>query len=460
MRTLISGGLVVTPQESRLMNILVEDGKIAGLLDREISLQADQIIDASGLVVLPGALDGHTHFCPFDPLADHPVELDDEGFVYGGRGAAAGGVTTIMEMPQGYPPAISKAAIERKKIVGAEEAIVDFALWAGMRPGETADAIQGMLEAGVVGFKGYTCTGDPDIPMLNDADVLDALDALKNSGVMLALHTENNALMHALTARIKATGRTDPLTHAEARPALLEELDVERAIALAEYTGGWVHIAHMSSAKSAEMVRQAKARGVWVTAETCPQYLALDTDALVEHGVFAKCVPALRSRENVETFWDYLADGTIDCITTDHCGWTTSSKEKGMWEAPNGVSGIQTYLPAVISEARSRGFAWTDIARWTAGNPAELWHLAPRKGAIQVGADADLVFVQEDQPWTVKSEYLLHKQKWTPFEGYTMQARIVKTILRGVPIYDDGAPEKVLVEPGFGRFVPAIQVEE
>jgi len=372
MRTLISGGTVITPQEAREMNVLIEDEKIMGLLEPGVSEEVDQVIDASGHVVFPGGVDGHTHFAPFDPLEDHPLELDNEGFFLGGSGAAAGGVTTIIEMPQGYPPTNSKKVLERKRSVGSEEAIVDFAMWGGVTPGDSSDTIKELLEVGAVGFKAYTCDEDPDLPMLSDSEIIEALNSLKETGTMLGIHTENEGLLRTYIARTKATGRTDPLTHTMARPAILEEIDVNRAIYLAEHTGGWVHIVHMSSVESAEMVRRAKARGVRVTCETCPQYLALDTEDLAKRGAFAKCVPALRSQENVEKLWDYLADGTIDCITTDHCGWTTESKEKGFWEAPNGLSGIQTFLPVVISEALSRGFSWVDIARWTSGNPAKL----------------------------------------------------------------------------------------
>jgi allantoinase len=455
MRTLISGGVVVTPVEASALNILIENGKIAGLLEPGVSPEVDQTIDASGHVVFPGGVDGHTHFAPFDPEHDHPIELDNEGFFLGGCGAAAGGVTTIIEMPQGYPATNSATVLERKRTLGAEEAVVDFAMWGGVRPGDWTQEITDMLAVGAVGFKAYTCDEDPDLPLLSDWELIRALETLKDTGTMLGIHTENEGLLREYIAQTKATGRTDPLTHTLARPAILEEIDVNRAIYLAEQTGGWVHIVHMSSVESAEMVWRAKARGVRVTCETCPQYLALDTEDLEKMGAFAKCVPALRTRDNVENLWDYLADGTIDCITTDHCGWTTESKQQDFWEAPNGLSGIQTFLPVVISEARSRGFPWEDIARWTSGAPAELWNLTPQKGSIQVGADADLVFVEENIHWEVTTDDLLHSQKWTPFEGKTLNARVRKTILRGVPIFDDHVSERILVEKGFGQFIPA-----
>jgi allantoinase len=184
----------------------------------------------------------------------------------------------------------------------------------------------------------------------------------------------------------------------------------------------------------------------------------LDHDDLKRLAGFAKCAPAIRDREEVERLWPYLADGTLDCVTSDHCGYTTESKERGrenIWLAPNGLSGVQTLLPVTISEARARGFSWPQIAELTASAPARLWRLAPRKGTITVGADADLAFVDPDRRWTVSSEELLHTHQWSPFAGRELQGRVVRTMLRGTTIYDDAHPERVRVSPGFGQFIPA-----
>jgi allantoinase len=205
-------------------------------------------------------------------------------------------------------------------------------------------------------------------------------------------------------------------------------------------------------------VKQAKARGVCVTAETCPQYLALDHEDLVRLAGFAKCAPAIRDRELVERLWDYLADGTLDCITSDHCGYTVESKEQGqenIWLAPNGLSGVQTLLPVTVSEARARGYSWPQIAELTASAPARLWHLGPRKGTIQVGADADLTFIDPEHVWTLSNAELLHAHQWSPFAGRELRGRVVRTMLRGVTIYDDEHPDRIQVAPGFGHFVAA-----
>jgi allantoinase len=275
---------------------------------------------------------------------------------------------------------------------------------------------------------------------------------------MFGLHAENDALLKAGLARMDRLGRTDPLAHAESRPAIVEVEAVNRAIFFAQQTGGWVHIVHLSAPDAAELVKQGKARGVRVTAETCPQYLALDLDDLARLGPFAKCAPAIRDRTQVERLWPYLVDGTIDCITSDHCGFTLASKEAGrenIWRAPNGLAGVQTLLPVVISEARRRGFSWQRIAELTATAPARLWHLAPRKGAIQLGGDADLALIDPNRVWTVTADELLHSHRWTPFAGREVRGRVVRTILRGTTVYLDDADPRVPVAPGFGRFIAA-----
>lgn len=213
----------------------------------------------------------------------------------------------------------------------------------------------------------------------------------------------------------------------------------------------------MSAPGSAALIRQAKQRGVRITCETCPQYLALDLDDLVRLGPFAKCAPAIRSREEVEEMWQYVADGVIDCLTSDHCAFTAKVKESGrsdIFAAPNGLAGIQTLLPVFLSEARGRGISWERIAEMIAGAPARPWRLAPKKGAIRVGADADLTLFDPQGEWVVAKEHLLHTQKWSPFEGRKLDGRIVRTLVRGETVYRIDAAEPVPVEPGFGRFVP------
>jgi allantoinase len=461
-RAIVSDGLVVTPEGALRRDVLIEDGRIAELVSGSAGLEAEARIDASGLVVLPGAIDGHTHFIQDDPentdselAAPHPDEF--EGFGNGGRGAAAGGVTTVIEMPQGDPPSVTGQTYRRKIELASRDAVVDFALWGGAIPGRTTSDLAEMLAAGAVGFKAFTCNSDPGYPGLDDAQLLRTLEFLKGTPVMLGLHAENDALLQRGLAEMQEAGRIDPLAHAESRPPIVEMEAVNRAIFFAEQTGGWAHIVHMSSAGSAELVRLAKLRGVRITCETCPHYLTLDLEDLVRLGPFAKCAPAIRSREEVDGLWRCVADGVIDCLTSDHCAFTAEVKESGrenIFDAPNGLAGIQTLLPVFASEARRRGISWERIAEMTAGGPARLWRLAPKKGAVRAGADADLTLFDPDAEWVVNKEELLHTQKWSPFEGREVRGRVVRTLLRGETVYQIDLEERVPVGLGFGRFVP------
>jgi len=455
-RTAIRGGLVVTPAGATEVTLLIEGERIAGILDPAQAIQAEHEIDATGLVVLPGAIDAHTHFIQDDPEVAEPNPEEYEGFANGGSAAAAGGVTTVVEMPQAYPPTTDGATFRRRVELASPEAVVDFALWGGVCSGQQPRALDEQIAAGASGFKAFMCDSDPMFPGVNDAQLLATLEHLKLTPYLFGLHAENDALLQDGLRRMQADGRTDPMAHHDSRPPVVEVEAVHRAVFFAEATGGWVHIVHLSAPAAAEIVKQAKGRGVRVTAETCPQYLALDLDDLVRLKGFAKCAPAIRDRSQVEALWSYLADGTLDCVTSDHCGYTVEAKARGdrdIWQAPNGLSGIQTLLPVVVSEGRRRGLSWEAIASLTATVPARLWHLGPRKGAIAAGADADLALIDPSRAWTVRNEDMLHANKWTPFVGRELTGKVVRTLLRGTTVF--GEMQGVLVEPGFGRFVPA-----
>lgn len=451
---------MVTPHGVERCDLLVEGERIAGLLEAGAAFEADELIDARGLVVLPGAIDAHTHFRQDDPDRSEPDPVEYEGFTAGGMAAAAGGTTTVVEMPQALPPTCDGATFARKRDLASRDAVVDFALWGGVVPGEqqAAGAIAEQVELGAVGFKAFLCAGEPLLPAIDDARMVDVLTELSPSGLMLGVHAENDALVRVGEERIRAAGRTDALGHAEARPPLVEIEAVSRAITLAEQIDGRVHIVHLSTPGAAELVSRARARGTRVTCETCPQYLALDVRDLARLRGFARCTPALRTPEEVEALWAYVADGTVDCVTSDHCGLTRESKEAGnddIFAAPAGLPGVQTMAHIVIADGRARGLSWQRIAELLAGAPARLWRLAPRKGALIPGADADLMLVDPDDEWTLRESDLLHTHKWSPFTGRRMRGRVVRTLLRGRTVFALGTDVVADLRPGSGGFLPA-----
>ncbi|MEJ7749354.1 MAG: amidohydrolase family protein, partial [Candidatus Limnocylindrales bacterium] len=229
---------------------------------------------------------------------------------------------------------------------------------------------------------------------------------------------------------------------------------ISRVISMARETGATIYIVHMSLAEGAALIKAAKQAGQTVFVETCPQYLALDDSALRDQGPWAKCAPPLRPAANTERLWEYVLDGTIDTIGSDHAPFTAAEKEAGstvIWDAPNGLTGIQTMLPLLIDEGIGRrGLSWTRLAEITSSNAARIFRLAPRKGSIAIGADADLVLVDPDAEWTIRGQDMLHKNRWTPYEGRRVRGRVDLTVVRGSVVYEAGT---VRSEPGFGRFV-------
>ncbi|HEU5424718.1 MAG TPA: amidohydrolase family protein, partial [Nitrolancea sp.] len=291
----------------------------------------------------------------------------------------------------------------------------------------------------------------------SDATLLAVFERLADTDIPYGLHAENDTLLQAGINQMQAEGRCDPMAHALSRPPVVELEAINRALFFADYTGGYAYICHVTTAESFAMIEDARARGVRVRGETCPQYLLLSEEDLEKLGPFARCAPPLRSLEDVEGLWSYVADGVVDVISSDHCGYTIESKEAGrddIFKAPLGLSGIQTMFPAVLDAMlNDRGLEIEDFVRLTAGNPAEIFSLYPRKGALLVGSDADIAIYDPHASWTAHGADMLHRNKWTPMEGREINARVVRTIIRGETVYRWENGHQVLGHKGFGKFL-------
>ena len=452
---IIEHGTIVTEGSTFEADVVVTEGRIAAFATDASDWTADQRIDARSRWVLPGGIDVHTHFKEPDPEGL-------EGFTSGGASAAAGGLTSVIEMPQAHPTTTTPEQFAEKCRLVEQNAIVDMALWGGAigPPAQTAADLEGMAARGAVAFKSFMASSSPLFPAVDHAQLLWTMREAARIGLPYGLHAEDQQLLADGLRRMREAGRKDPLAHADSRPPLVETVAVNTALLLAAETGCHVHLCHVASAGALALIREAKARGVRVTAETCPQYLLLNTDDLAQRAGFARCAPAIRDQAEVEAIWEYVFDGTIDIVCSDHCAYTPESKAAGaedIFQAPLGLSGVQTLLPAFYSEGVvKRGLAPERFVALIAGNPARIFGLAPRKGRLTIGADADITLLDPGASWTVSVDDALHKQKWTPFEGKTLTGRVVRTIRRGETIFDDArrGEARVLATPGSGRFLP------
>jgi len=450
-------GTVVMGQGVVRASIGLTGGRISAIVDEPGDLRArDEVIDAAGLVVLPGCIDPHCHF--WDPGTAAMATRED--WECGTRSAAAGGLTTVIEMPLSDPPTVDAASFRLKQGRAAALAVTDYALWGGIVPASLdglEERIAAMDALGAVAYKAFMCWSAVEYPPVDDGVLLETMRVLARRGRLLGLHAENDAVIKECERALHAAGRTDPQAYLASRPEIAEYEAISRALVLAAETDVRLYNVHMTLAVGAALLRQAKARGQRVWVETCPQYLVLDTSALDEQGPYAKCSPPVRRRANVEELWRYVLDETIDTIGSDHAPFSRAEKEPGranIWDAHNGLIGIETMLPLMLSEGvNRRGLSLPRLAALLSTNTARIFNLYPQKGAIQVGSDGDLTLVDLHKEWTVDGSRLFSKNKWSPYEGMRLQGKVERTLVRGRTVFAAG---QVVGQPGFGQqVVPA-----
>jgi allantoinase len=423
----------------------IRDGKIAALLAGAPDAPAAETIDAGGRVLLPGLVDAHVHF-------NEPGRTDWEGFECGSQGAAAGGVTTVVDMPlNNYPAVVDGPTLLAKRAALAGRSVVDYLLWGGL----VSDNVGQLAEqdaAGAVAYKAFmSSSGIDDFVAVSDGVLLDGLRHAAHSGKLVAVHAESEALTARLAVQLRAAGRIDRRAWLESRPPLAEAEAISRALLLARAAGAQLHIVHVSTAEGVDLVEATRRIGQPATCETCPHYLALDEDDFVRIGPDAKCAPPLRSRAGVEALWQRVLAGQVDTIGSDHSPCPTADKRRGdhdIWAAWGGISGVQAMLPLLLDEGvHKRGMSLPLLARLVSANPARLFGLYPRKGSLQPGADADLTLVDLDADWTMRAADLFARHKHSPYDGRRLRGKVAMTWVRGQAVYHDGA---IVAQPGAG----------
>ena len=389
-------------------------------------------------IIMPGLVDTHVH-------VNEPGRTEWEGFWTATRAAAAGGVTTIIEMPlNSIPPTTSVEGLRAKLDAARGQCWTDVGFWGGVVPGNLGE-LRPMFEAGVVGFKCFLVhSGVDEFPNVTEGDLRAALPELKKMGAVLIVHAEVPAPIERAADALAASAETDARRYAtflRSRPRSAEDEAVALMIRLSRETGARVHIVHHSSADALPFLRQARADEVMITAETCPHYLTFTAEEIADGATEFKCCPPIRERENQERLWEALGENLIEMVVSDHspCPPEMKRRETGNFlQAWGGISSLQLRLPAVWTAARARGFELKRIVEWLCSAPARLVGLDKRKGTIAAGYDADIVIWKPDETFTVEPESLHHRHKLTPYAGRKLSGVVEKTFLRGELIYERG----------------------
>jgi dihydroorotase len=427
---LIRHGLVVLPEGSARLDIRTAGDKIAALAEQLAPETGEEVIEASGRLVLPGLIDSHVHF-------REPGGTHKEDFFTGTLAALAGGVTTILDMPNTQPPTDSRERLAEKAALAASKAIVDYGFYLGATESNVEEAAA--ASDAVAALKLYMGSSTGSLLVTEFAPLYRHFSTFPLHKPIV-VHAEDEQSLRYFAA-------LHPRDHNQARPALSAQIAVSRALAIAEKTGRALHIAHTTTARELELIREAKQKGVHVTCEVTPLHLFLSEEDQHRLGNFGKVNPPLRSASDRAALWTYL--DTIDTIATDHAPHTRAEKNQPYEQAPSGMPGVQTMLPLLLTAASEGKVTLNEIVKRCVVHPACIFGLKT-KGALEIGKDADIVLVNPDVEYELTDEQMLSKCGWTPFAGRKIRGRIEQVFLRGSPAYDRG---RFLLKPGSGKSV-------
>ena len=448
-RLLFTNALIVLPTETIKGSLAVEDGKITGIFESGTELPGFTEVDVHGKALMPGAIDTHVHMWDPSPLNYR------EDWACGSQCAASGGITTIIDMPLSVPPVVDKEGFQLKLDVAQKESCVDFAFWGGLTP----NCVQNMEELnrrGCVAYKGFMSFANPDYPQVTDGYLVQGMRKAATFNGLIGVHAENAEVADFGSKEMSAIHCKDFAMHDDARPWWVEQEAISRAVLFARETGARLYICHMTIAQGAAFLKQAKFEGVNVSVETCPHYLLFDKTILRERGAYAKCNPPFRSRENVEKLWSYILDGTIDTLGSDHGPYRDDEKVQAgdFWMEYSGVGGFDAMLAAMLTEGyHRRGLSLSRLSCLTATNAANIMQLAPRKGSLLPGRDADILVVDLDREWVFDGTKSLSKTKTVHnlYHGMKMKGKEEQTYVRGQLVYNDG---EIPEQNGFGQYIP------
>jgi dihydroorotase len=443
----IRGARIVSPDQIIEASVAISGELIVAVGHDDTMPPAREEMRADGLYLLPGAIDSHVHF-------RDPGYPNKETWKTGSAAAAMGGVTTVFEMPNTHPATGTLEAL-RMKQKAAEASYCDFGIH-GLLGDDTVDRLEELLDAGVTSFKAFVGNTFGNLPAPTDGALLEGFEKLAPLGIRTVVHAENSSILFRRQKKMQDAGRIDAMAHLAARPAVAEIEAIGRVLTLAEWTGARVHIAHHSAADSLFLLREAKRRGVDVTAETCPQYLLLNTDHMLKLGGVMRLNPPIREARHNQPLWDALMDGTLDMIATDHAPHTPEEKTReSMWDCDCGFPGVETQMPLMLTEVNRGRASLMDYVRWSSVAPAKAWGLYGIKGVIAPGAHADIAFVDMERAGVLSQNKLQSISKISPWNGRPVKGYPLHTLLRGRFVMRDG--KLVTDAVGWGRSVKTVQ---
>ena len=429
----VRGTRIVTPEGIRPATIHIEHGRIARVGGVDDPASGNDVVDAGDLVVMPGLVDTHVH-------VNEPGRTDWEGFETATRAAAAGGVTTLLDMPlNSIPATTSVAALHEKARAARGKTWVDVGFIGGVVP-DNASALGNLAREGVRAFKCFLVpSGVPEFHHVTQPDLREAMPILARLGLPLMVHAELPEVVEAATLEAAAGDPVKYATYLASRPPAAEHEAVALVIELAEVTGARVHIVHVSSAQTAHMVSSARGRGVRISAETCPHYLWFAADEVPDGATEYKCAPPIRRSDDRDGLWSALSSGALQMIVSDHSPCPPILKRRDVGDffvAWGGIASLQLGSSVVWSAMRERGLPIERLVEWMSAAPATLAGLGGRKGALAPGYDADFVLFDPDGALEANDDMLLHRHALTPYLGVTLRGTVEATYVRGMLAFD------------------------
>ncbi len=439
----IKNARIVTPRGIVEGGIAVENGVIVALAKDPNLPEGDRIIDAGGKHVLPGVLDGHAH-----------TYLPPETPSTGTRAAAKGGITTLLEMPGTQMGCFNPAEFEKKRDLFKATSHVDFCIHAGCASGYPDGNLTAMYGLGATGFKFFISSAGPKWPQTFDGEVIQRFAEISRIGGLALIHSENDAILRDNLKRLQAEGRRDYGAHLEHRPPISEIESGQRMITFLRATGCRGMLVHTSLPEVVQDAHRARLDSVNVLLETCPQYLYLTDEDVLRNGPWNKFAPPARGKEDKAAIRRMLADGLIDSVATDHAPYSKERKMEGlndMLAAPNGMPGLETFVHLMLNGVNEGWITLERLAAVMSENPARIYGVYPKKGALIPGADADIVICDMKKETRIRNDDQITACGWTPYDGMVVKGAPVMSIIRGEVAMEDGS---VYAREGSGTYVP------